>query len=332
MKRKAPVETPPPPLDRFLSGERVSHSELLEAQPASAPAPTASAPPTRREEPGARVPGADPDAARRRRRLLAWVLAVCFSLLLLLNSVGLAARWASPKLALGGGAAMDGLERLLTGGEARVFRPGPARALANLLAGPVRVGVQVGHLDAFDQPDELADLRFNTGGHANGVDEVDLNLGVAQALAARLEAHGFEVDLLPATVPPGYSADLVLSVHADSSPDPSRSGYKSAHFWPARNPREAILKVAVDRAVLAATGMRDDDRNTSGNMLRYYAFNHRHFEHAVAGRTPALLVELGYLSNASDLRLLEQPDLLAAALERGVLRYLHDIGRSEWPW
>ena len=152
-------------------------------------------------------------------------------------------------------------------------------------------------------------------------------LAVAQALAARLVRHGFEVDLLSATIPPGYSADLLLSIHADSSPDPDRSGYKSAHFLPARNPREAILKVAVDRAMFGATGMSDDDRNVSGNMLHYYAFNHSRYRHAVAARTPALLVELGYLSNPQDLQLLTEPDQLAAALERGVLRYLSDIAR-----
>lgn len=246
--------------------------------------------------------------------------------------MGLAARWTSPKLAMGAGSVLTLLERVVASNEVRVLRPAPLRALANRLAGPVRVGLQVGHLDAAAQPDELANLRFNTGGHANGIDEVDVNLAVAEALHRRLLAHGFEVDLLPATVPPGYAADLVLSIHADSSLDPHRSGYKSAHFMPARNPREAVLKVAVDRAMFRATGLPDDDRNVSGNMLYYYAFNSGRFRHAVSPRTPALLVELGYLSNATDLRLLRQPDLLAEALEEGVLRYLSDIYRYEAPW
>jgi len=259
--------------------------------------------------------------------VLGATLLLAATALILLNTVGLAARWASPKLALGGGGMLGVLESVVSGNEVRVLRPGFVRAIANRLAGPVRVGLQVGHLDAGEQPDELANLRYSTGAHAHGLDEVEVNLAVAQALAARLVRHGFEVDLLPATIPPGYSADLLLSIHADSSPDPDRSGYKSAHFLPARNPREAILKVAVDRAMFGATGMSDDDRNVSGNMLHYYAFNHSRYRHAVAARTPALLVELGYLSNPQDLQLLTEPDLLAAALERGVLRYLSDIAR-----
>ncbi len=259
--------------------------------------------------------------------MLALALAVATTLLVLMSTVGLAARWARPMLALGAGGVLTTIERLVSGNEVRILRPAPLRKLANRLAGPVRVGLQVGHLDAALQPDELAELRYSTGAHANGLDEVDVNLAVVEALAARLQRRGFEVDVLPATIPPGYSADLLLSVHADSSLDPERNGYKSAHFLPARNAREAILKVAVDRAVLSATGLRDDDRNVSGNMLHYYAFNARHYRHAVAPRTPALLVELGYLSNPADLRLLKQPDRLAAALEAGVVRYLSDIAR-----
>lgn len=263
----------------------------------------------------------------RRRKVMAFVLLVATSSLLLLNSIGLAARWASPKLTIGTGPLVDVFDAWLSRNEVRVFRRGIARYVANRLAGPVRVGLQVGHLDAHLQPDELASLRWSTGGHANGLDEVTVNKEVAGILAGRLRQRGFEVDLLPATIPPGYSADLVISIHVDASPDPTRQGYKSAHFIPARNAREAVLKVAVDRAIFAATRMADDDRNVSGNMLYYYAFNHRRFHHSVAPRTPALIVELGYLSNSYDRRLIEQPELLAAALETGVLSYLLEVGR-----
>lgn len=207
---------------------------------------------------------------------------------------------------------------------------GMASSLQGVLArlrGPVRVGLQVGHLDAAAQPDELASLRASTGAHAAGVDEVDVNRAVVDALARRLEAHGFAVDVLPASVPAGYRADLVLAIHADANADPAREGYKSAHFTPARNAREPLLKLDIDRAVLLESGLGDDDRNVSGNMLRYYAFNRPRFRHSVARRTPALLVEMGYLSNARDRRLLLQPERLAGILERGVVSYLRDVGR-----
>lgn len=203
------------------------------------------------------------------------------------------------------------------------------RDALNAVRGPVRIGLQVGHLAAADQPDELAGLRTSTGAHAGGVDEVAVNDAIVTALAERLEADGFVVDVLPATVPARYRADLVLSVHADANVDPERQGYKSAHYLPERNPREALLKLEVDRAVLLGSGLADDDRNVSGNMLQYYAFNARAFRHSVRRSTPALLVEMGYLSNPHDLRFLQQPDRVARLLERGVLAYLRGVGRID---
>ncbi len=194
--------------------------------------------------------------------------------------------------------------------------------------GPPRIGVQIGHADAHLHPDELASLRVSTGGRAGDVFEIDVNRAVAAALTARLEASGLRVDLLPATVPPGYRADAVVSIHADSSPDRERRGYKSAVFEATADRDDRRLKAAVDAAYLAATRLPDDDENVTSNMFAYYAFNPR-FEHAVARRTPALLVELGYISNPRDRLWLERPDALADALAVGIGRFLRAQGRPE---
>lgn len=193
--------------------------------------------------------------------------------------------------------------------------------------GPPRVGIQVGHLAAAEQPPELAKLRYSTGGHADGLDEVDVNLAVAEALARELEAAGVDAELLPATVPPDYRADLLISVHADSSPAPWRRGYKSAHFQPARNRLEPRLKALVDAAYLRASALPDDHENITGAMLRYYAFNHRAYRHSVSPHTPALIVELGYISHPQDRAFLERPEAVAQALTEGVLAFLDERGR-----
>ncbi|HRQ10263.1 MAG TPA: N-acetylmuramoyl-L-alanine amidase [Trueperaceae bacterium] len=289
-----------------------------------------------------REPGEDPPEVaaergrRRRRRLLGRGFLVALVVLLGLNvRAAVDGTGGGVVGAVGGGlsAGWHRLERALPRSHyVRVYRAGPIRWLANRLRGPVRIGLQVGHLAAGSQPAELANLRYSTGAHFEGLDEVDVNAAVVEALAARLRARGAEVDVLPATIPPGYRADLVLSVHADANSDASRNGYKSAHFWPARNAGEALLKLSVDRAVFALTGLRDDDANVSGNMFEYYAFDDRRFRHAVAPRTPALLVELGYLSNPGDRRLLTAPDSLAAALEAGALAYLRTVGRVPEAW
>lgn len=292
-----------------------------------------------RREQGDEPAGLGPEAPSRRklrRRLLGRGFLAALVLLLLLNvATAVRERGLAPVAALGGGLA-GGIERLLEAapgaGQVRVWRAGPARWLANRILGPVRVGLQVGHLDAALQPDELAALRYSTGAHHAGLDEVTVNAAVVEALATRLRARGAVVDVFGATVPAGYRADLVLAVHADSNVDPTRSGYKSAHFWPARNPREPLLKLAVDRAVFGSTALADDDANVSANMFEYYAFNHARFEHAVARRTPALLVELGYLSNPRDRGALLRPDGLAAALEAGLVAYLRVTGRVPDAW
>lgn len=265
---------------------------------------------------------------RRRRRSLLLTFFGLLALLLGLNGA-LALRDAFTvggtvtRLAPTGGAGVLGL----FSDEVRVLRWPVLRRAANAIMGPVRIGLQVGHLGAADQPDELAALRTSTGGHWDGVDEVTVNLAVVEALAERLTALGFEVDVLTATVPPAYRADALISVHADANLDTHRRGYKSAHSRPARNALEPLLKLSIDRNIFLTTRLPDDDRNVSGNMLHYYAFNHRRFSHAAAPRTPALLVELGYLSNELDMVLLNDPDLFAEAIARGLLAFLDEIGR-----
>lgn len=202
------------------------------------------------------------------------------------------------------------------------------RHLQNLVLGPVRVGLQVGHLYAEAHPEELARLRVSTGGSGGGVSEVDVNQAVARELALRLRARGIEVDVLPATVEPGYRADLLLAIHADSSAQSHRRGYKSAVFRPERNRWDVSLKQTIDEVYLAGSGLPDDDENVSGDMLEYYAFNSR-FRHSASRRTPALIVELGYLSHPLDRRLLRQPDHVAALLEQGIVRFLDMRGRLD---
>jgi hypothetical protein len=253
---------------------------------------------------------AERDKSPRYRRALLLALLLCCLLLLGMGMDG-AAREAGTSL------------RGAVGTTLQSYR----RDFVNWRLGPVRVGLQIGHLRASEQPDELAALRLNTGAYAGGVSEVGVNLAVAERLKAKLEARGLAVDLLPATVPPGYRADLFVALHADSAYDPARRGYKSAHFVPARNPLEPVLKGFIDAAYHGRLGFPDDHHNVTRNMLHYYALNHRRYRHSVSPRTPGVIVELGYLSHPGERQVLLAATRPAEALAVGILGYLESQGR-----
>ena len=198
---------------------------------------------------------------------------------------------------------------------------------------PITVALQIGHLDVRRHPDELANLRQNTGGLARGVAEIDVNTKVAKIVKKQLEYYGINVELLPATVPPGYSADVFISIHADSSTDTNRRGYKSAFAEPARNTSDSVLKTLVDESFFNASGLPDDHINVSSNMTEYYAFNTSKFTHSIAETTPALIIEMGYLSHKQDVVFLKDTKRPATALTEGILKYLDSTGAiSQLPY
>jgi len=146
-------------------------------------------------------------------------------------------------------------------------------------------------------------------------------------LEHRLRAIGVEVEVLPATPPVGYRADLFISVHADSVRNPDRRGYKSAHFEPARNPLEPILRRHLDEAYLRASRLADDSINVSPTMREFYAFNHHKYRHSVHPDTPAVIVEMGYISNVRDRAYLAKASEPADALFQGIVSYLRHQGQ-----
>ena len=209
---------------------------------------------------------------------------------------------------------------------AALAAPGLAPRRAAAQAG-WRVGLQAGHWRADELPDELRRLRAATGTYGGGVDEWALNLDVARRAAARLEGEGITVDVLPATVPPGYQADAFVAIHADGDASGRFSGFKLARATRSAIPeQDDRLLDAISGTYAAATGLPLDSR-VSRNMTGYYAFSSRRFTHAVAPTTPAVIIEMGFMTSPSDLPvLLNNPEALAAGISRGVFRFLEQRG------
>jgi hypothetical protein len=194
---------------------------------------------------------------------------------------------------------------------------------------PWKVGLQAGHWRSIELPDELRSLRGNGGTSGGGVAEWQLNLAVARRAAERLEAAGVEVDVLPATIPPGYRADAFVALHADGDATGRYSGFKLARATRSLVPdQDDRLLAAIEATYAEATGLPIDPHVTR-NMTGYYAFSSRRFTHAISPTTPAVILEMGFMTHAGDLRfMLGNQEALAAGVSRGVYRFLEQSAAS----
>lgn len=220
---------------------------------------------------------------------------------------------------------VNGLPKIpLTNLSAAPAVPALARKANYGANGQPKIGIQAGHWMIDQLPAPLASLRTQTGGSGGGVREVDYVLDVARRVQAILQAQGYQVDLLPATVPPDYTADAFVAIHADASTAGSPSGYKLARsrFSPIPVTDDALLN-AVSDVYGPATGFHWDD-NITRNMSGYYAFNSRRRVYAVSKGTPAIIIETGYLTNANDRNyLVAHKDVVANSIAQGVINFIN---------
>ncbi len=186
----------------------------------------------------------------------------------------------------------------------------------------LRVGIQAGHWKNSELPAELAGLKGSTGAEGKGWREVDVNLDIARRVVALLQQANLQVDLIPATVPVKYGADAFVALHGDSNSS-SLSGYKLARArWSSIPARDDALLAAMSQEYAAATGLNEHRATITTAMVAYYAFD-RGLEHAVAATTPAVILEMGFLTNSVDRGLLmEQQDRVAGGIVKGILRFL----------
>jgi hypothetical protein len=197
-------------------------------------------------------------------------------------------------------------------------------------SGPRRIGIQVGHWETDKVPAELGTrITFQTGTSWAGVDEVDVNMDIAQRVKAQLVARGYVVDIIPTTVPPGYLADVFLALHMDGDETLEKSGFKIAH-GSRRGPYEDKLVSLLREEYAKQTGLEWDAAGISRNMLGYYSFNWGRYQHAAAAHTPAAILEMGFLSHEHDRSLmLDHGDGVALAIVNGIQRFLDEVPRSK---
>lgn len=204
----------------------------------------------------------------------------------------------------------------------------PADIWANWVRpeGPAKVGLQVGHWKNEELPKELEKLIGSTGASGGGKSEWEVNYAIAIETQKLLEAEGVEVDIIPATVPEDYWADVFIAIHADGSLDTSVSGYKVAGPWRSfRNSSNELVEY-LDQSYKEATGLPQDP-NISRNMRGYYAFSWWRYDHAIHPMTSAAIVETGFLTNYSDRQMLiNSPAISANGIAKGTIEFLKSEG------
>ena len=188
-----------------------------------------------------------------------------------------------------------------------------------------KVGIQVGHLEIDQVPDELSNLRWDFGASSNGVNEVDVNNDVAKKTVALLKAKGIQAEILTATVPEDYCASAFVAIHADGNDDSTTDGYKVAPSSWDTDGKAETLSDDIQEDYGAVTGM-DLNGGISDNMTQYYAFNYQRFRHSIDAHTPGVLIEVGFVTNSSDRAMFTRhTDLLAQGLAKGIEDYLNGV-------
>jgi N-acetylmuramoyl-L-alanine amidase len=190
--------------------------------------------------------------------------------------------------------------------------------------GPVRVALQAGHWKAREAPDEQAGLRTN-GTRGGGKAEWEVNYEIATIAAEMLRDEGFEVEILPTTIPPGYWADLFVSIHADGNPNTSISGYRAAAPRRDVTGRASEFVRILEESYGRATGLRHYP-NVTRRMTGYYAFNFRRYEHALDPMTVGVILETGFLTSPNDRRIIVQgQDRAARGIADAVTEFLSPL-------
>ena len=186
--------------------------------------------------------------------------------------------------------------------------------------GPVRIALQAGHWRAHEAPRELSGLRDN-GTSWRGTAEWEANLAIARRAGAMLEEMGYEVDVLPAVVPPDYRAHLFISIHADGSNDSNASGYRVAAPRRDATGRASLVVDLLEKSYGDATGLRLLP-DVTRRMRSYYAFNYRRYEHALHPMTIGVIIETGFLTSARDRRvIIDDPDRAAQGIVEAVTAF-----------
>ena len=170
---------------------------------------------------------------------------------------------------------------------------------------------------------------YNTGAEGNGLYEQDITYEIGRRLYLLLSSNPEFNPRLSRPTPDtmlgtsnstslsartreanAWGADVFISLHVNSATNPSASGNEALTYGPTATVANALAENILEQLTLT-TGLRN-----RGIVYRPGLY--------VLAETemPAVLTEMGFISNAYDASLLsESPYLFATGIYRGILKY-----------
>jgi N-acetylmuramoyl-L-alanine amidase len=194
-------------------------------------------------------------------------------------------------------------------GSALTPQPGDGAAVPT--SQKAEIGIVSGHWNDSGDPGAVC---------PDGVSEQAVNLAVARLVRQKLEARGYQIDLLQEFDPrlDNYHAAMLLSIHADTCDyiDEQATGFKIAAstYSRDRNLANRLTACLYDRYA-ATTGLHYHPGSITVNMTDYYAFR------AIDPTTTAAIIETGFLNLDRDL-LVNHPDKVADGIVAGVICFV----------
>jgi N-acetylmuramoyl-L-alanine amidase len=182
---------------------------------------------------------------------------------------------------------------------------GPFQALAGRGFSGRHIGIVAGH-------------SGNDSGAVcpDGLTEAQVNRTVAEAVGRQLRRRNATVDLLEEFDDrlPGYRADAFISIHADSC-EADMSGFKVASLEGGSIASERLVACLWDRYQVT-TGLPRHENTVTYDMRKYHAFRE------IASKTPAAIIEVGFLKGDREL-LTKDPERVAAGIVAGIECFLN---------
>jgi N-acetylmuramoyl-L-alanine amidase len=193
---------------------------------------------------------------------------------------------------------------------AQFMAPQPAVLVPVPTAEQIRIGIVSGH------------WGHDSGAVCdNGTTEQQVNLVIANLVAQKLTANGYQVDLLQEFDPRlnGYKAAVLLSIHNDSCQyiNDQATGFKVASALASRDPNMSDRLVACIRDRYGRITGLPFHNSITPDMTQYHAFDE------IDPGTTAAIIEAGFLYKDYDI-LTSHPDVIANGIVAGILCFVNN--------